>query len=717
MILFALRSVLSRSYDYPSVLLGKRCRPVRLPDKEEVDRLRDAVDKATAALLYLLEVRNGKSPLTESSTYGKDDPFTLTWMAEVLFRLPSTPQTEKAFAEHKTLVATTAKSTLERTEFLDTTDSKGDFKEVKSSFLKLRRLHLSKTLAGFGNSFFNAAAWIESVTLKYWTDFEAEIHRQLSYAAMGDSRFDPSELAFAFEGALLLHPTWVSPATVDKVFESLRLSTERQPFWRPVTPLIANDRGHVLFLISIEVANSILRSCEILDETDPRLRRFSQIEGQLRTYTTWLLGELEEIIDEESGRRRFVGWRSEYEEKTDRDTIYLWYTSHVLVFLLHYHSLLKAKIGSDGAHAAGLLVKQVSRAIPSYWADEPLRSIVSKRYEVLSTIEEQFVRRRENADQREAPPQSMILYGPPGTGKTTLAEQLAATLRRPLIVVTVSDFLAAGAAEIENRAKGVFEILRAQDDVVVLFDEIDQFLLDRNSKLYKDQDDVFKFMTPGMLTKLQDLRKAENCIFIISTNYYERIDSAIKRLGRIDAHFLLSLPDKNQRRALFTRFVSRQLGSTLDAAQDADFQAALDANKVLETSALFSYSDIWNLVNVRSSIEPKMKVTEIARTLADSAKELAPATSLSAYSSRFGGDSQSPYEEFFLLVYLLGESGKARSDSDNDALYRALDGVRGLIDVDTFDFLKGYVEDSALFEALSVRKSEILKGWVPAKKI
>jgi SpoVK/Ycf46/Vps4 family AAA+-type ATPase len=328
----------------------------------------------------------------------------------------------------------------------------------------------------------------------------------------------------------------------------------------------------------------------------------------------------------------------------------------------------------------------------------------------LSEIEEQYVVRRQTPDKADSAPQSMLLYGPPGTGKTTLAEQIAARLSRPLIVVTVSDFLAAGGAEIENRAKGVFEVLKAQEDVVVLFDEIDQFLLDRNSELYKDQDDVFKFMTPGMLTKLQDLRDAENSIFIIATNYYERIDSAIRRPGRIDRHFLLSVPDRAQRLELLVRFVSEHVNAAVDVAA---LRKSLEVSQVLQLTALFGYGDLLNLVRLRSTLDSAMDTDGIAGALANAAKTLDPAASLTAYRSRFEGNNQYPYEEFFLLLYLANESGKALSTSDRDAVHAALSQVHGLDGETTFEALKqrGYVEDQTLFDALSAHKTELLSGW------
>lgn len=55
--------------------------------------------------------------------------------------------------------------------------------------------------------------------------------------------------------------------------------------------------------------------------------------------------------------------------------------------------------------------------------------------------------------------------------------------------------------------------------MVILFDEIDQFMLDRDSEYFRDQETVFQFLTPGMLTKLADLRASKSVLFVVATNY------------------------------------------------------------------------------------------------------------------------------------------------------------------------------------------------------
>jgi hypothetical protein len=757
MILFALDAFRPRDKAKHSILIGEGFRPPKLPSKTE-KKLWRVIDAAKKTLVEMVNHSSGR-PLTTSGTYGEDDPFTLTWLTEILFRWidqPDVTRQEFAACRDKTLGA--GAKALERGPILET--GKTRFNEVPGAFLKVRRLHLAIATQRLsaGKS---SAEWIEKQTPNLWAEFDDTIHRQLSYSSMGEQKFDPAELAFALEGALLLHPNWVGRSTVDQVFEALKLSRDRHPFWRPLTPFLANDRGHVLFLISIEVANSILRACEVLHkEGDPN--RFSQFEAQLRTYSMWLLGEMEEIHNPAPDEPNLVGWRTEYE--SNRDTIQLWHTSHVLVFLVHYAALLKRKIAAGAVEAAGLQTRLPKR-LETYWQSEPLLSLSvgqgngdgERPYAVLQRIKKHYIEPRQerpkdpdgaqgraDSDAQAPPLYSMLLYGPPGTGKTTVAEQLAASLQRPLIIITVSDFLAAGAAEIENRAKGVFEVLCAQEEVIILFDEIDQFLLDRNSDFYHRQADIFKFMTPGMLTKLQDLRDAKNCIFVVATNYYERIDSAIKRRGRIDEHFLLSVPDQKRRRKIFERFVievlegkfadiqtkeayrnaatesapKQFLEAILSKEPDAELANLLQTadntvKDILEKTVLFGWGDLKNVVESQTKFQPGMDINSLVASLREATGKVDSAVSLSLYQRRFEGEGPFPFEEFFLLLYLLAESNKKLSQKDRETIGWFLAHMDDFYE-ETFDLKEKGIKDNLIFEKV---RSYLQENGCKAKRL
>src|SRR5581483_4813411 len=123
-----------------------------------------------------------------------------------------------------------------------------------------------------------------------------------------------------------------------------------------------------------------------------------------------------------------------------------------------------------------------------------------------------FLTRGDDGSVAQGSNRSAVLYGPPGTGKTTLAEWLAAALDWPLITVTPSDFMAQGTAAVEARAQAVFTALQVQRRAVVIFDEIDRLVLDRDRRDYLRSEGAFQLMTPSMLTKLNDLRKAGGVI-------------------------------------------------------------------------------------------------------------------------------------------------------------------------------------------------------------
>jgi SpoVK/Ycf46/Vps4 family AAA+-type ATPase len=225
----------------------------------------------------------------------------------------------------------------------------------------------------------------------------------------------------------------------------------------------------------------------------------------------------------------------------------------------------------------------------------------------------------------------MLLYGPPGTGKTTVAENIADHLRPNLL---------------ERNAKTIFDVLEAQTDCVVLFDEIDSFLLDRDSKRHEKQDTTFQFMTPSMLTKLNDLRRAERSIFIVATNYESRIDSAIKRTGRIDIKYLLLPPDKGVRRRILTDLMNKKWNTTPVISDDTW--------KELEQASLFlGYRDI------QAEVGSHRDNAALAKGLQNHART----TRLEPYRAKFDNDSdsQTPKTEFLAMIKLALEVDDLRA--------------------------------------------------------
>lgn len=145
---------------------------------------------------------------------------------------------------------------------------------------------------------------------------------------------------------------------------------------------------------------------------------------------------------------------------------------------------------------------------------------------------------------------SAILFGPPGTAKTTICESLAEALGWDFLVIDTSVFLADGLTNVAARIRYVFERLLALEETVILFDEIEEFCLDRETPGLGMES---RMLTTAMLTAINDLRRAERSIFFLATNRLRAFDSAIIRPGRFDMQLFVGTPNLEARVVLLNQ--------------------------------------------------------------------------------------------------------------------------------------------------------------------
>ncbi|MBC17127.1 MAG: hypothetical protein CL942_08750 [Desulfovibrio sp.] len=507
----------------------------------------------------IVDRMNKNKPITSSATYGDNDPLSLLWCAElfkdglddsgdsnVINTIKKQANRMGAFASNEILEFPPEKKVgPSGTQY----DIKPPEKNVHS-FISLRLLQLIKKVGSQEPS-------------DPFDFFERRLHLHLSYSDIPDSRFDPAELVFSLEGALRSKREAVSQETIQRAFEVLEAVQNLTPYWRPINPIYATAQGQILLPLSVEVANSLLRICCLLDHDDSKESLFSKHSAMFKRYFRWLKAQIREVdINSDSEQKPCWGWASEH--VGGENEIHLFQTSEILCFLINYRHILQDRIARRSLEASGLKVEQPIRKASNknkeatvYWDNnivdkfEPIQELgLNSRLRIYSFIGDKFIKPRNRSTKAEH--YSMLLYGPPGTGKSTVGENIAKALKWKFITVTPSDFLAGGAGEVEARAKAIFKCLEEQKDAVILFDEIDQFLLDRETSRYREQTGIFQFMTPGMLPKINDLRKRERSIFIIATNYEERIDPAIKRKGRVDFILPLMPPAYSLRKKIVT---------------------------------------------------------------------------------------------------------------------------------------------------------------------
>jgi hypothetical protein len=137
---------------------------------------------------------------------------------------------------------------------------------------------------------------------------------------------------------------------------------------------------------------------------------------------------------------------------------------------------------------------------------------------------------------------SMILYGPPGSAKTSLAKQIAYDLQWPFLEIGSRSFLREGSDRIDAEADRVFRHCGFLRDVVILFDELEELILDRDTK---DADKASRLLTTSMLPRIQELRDQRSAVFVFATNRLKSLDIAATRLGRFDIIKYVAYPDQN----------------------------------------------------------------------------------------------------------------------------------------------------------------------------
>lgn len=468
--------------------------------------------------------------------------------------------------------------------------------------------------------------------------FESNLHDHLSFSSIPDSRFDPAELVFCLEGLLLCAPEAVDSSLFSRVLQVLAEKQNTSAHWRPTKPFLASSRGDIILPVSVEVANSLMRSTETIDR-DRRYETFtSKTLPLVQRFWHWLRAR--SLRFDHKGKP-CVGWHSEH--VNEANLIHIWDTSQVMEFMLAFKAMMDRHIATKTLRLSGLDVKRpkpksgdASTAV-GRWKDkvrdfEPMLDAPNEN-RVYERILADFVTGWAAGKPRKF---SMLLFGPPGTGKSSLAENLAEVLEAPLVTVTVSDFLGGGGANVEARAKAIFQTLEAQNRSVILFDEIDSFLLDRDTKRYDGQDSLFQFLTPGMLTKFNDLRKRKRSIFIIATNFANRIDPAIKRAGRIDEQYLLPLPNAARR---------------IRILEELKVPIPDDATALKSKTAFFGYSDLKGAVE---AVDGKPTAEAVVELL----DKRSPATSFDSYLKNFRKDEKFPEDEFIGLMKLAVEIGK-----------------------------------------------------------
>eukprot|EP01090_Pellita_catalonica_P003035 TRINITY_DN1265_c0_g1_i1.p1 TRINITY_DN1265_c0_g1~~TRINITY_DN1265_c0_g1_i1.p1 ORF type:complete len:487 (+),score=77.55 TRINITY_DN1265_c0_g1_i1:148-1461(+) len=190
----------------------------------------------------------------------------------------------------------------------------------------------------------------------------------------------------------------------------------------------------------------------------------------------------------------------------------------------------------------------------------PLASVVLKesiKTEVFSDADEFVTPETAKWYQTHGIPykRSYLFYGPPGTGKSSLVQVLTGHLRRNLCFLQPSD------PRMTDEALAKC-LLSAPKNSVIVLEDIDALF----SKDRKTTQMTTPMTFSGLLNALDGVANPEGQIFVLTTNYVDRLDPALIRSGRVDVKVLFSLASRDQVTNMFLQFYPGEDAAATDFA-------------------------------------------------------------------------------------------------------------------------------------------------------
>ena len=157
-------------------------------------------------------------------------------------------------------------------------------------------------------------------------------------------------------------------------------------------------------------------------------------------------------------------------------------------------------------------------------------------------------------------PMGYLLCGPVGTGKSFLAMCAAGEIGIPCVML--KNFRSKYVGETEGNLERVLAVLRAMGPVMVVIDEADAALGDRDT----EGDSGTSSRVFGMIaTQMGDTRYRGRILWMLLTARPDLLPIDIKRQGRAEVHIPLFYPtDEEELRQMFV-VMARKLGTALKA--------------------------------------------------------------------------------------------------------------------------------------------------------
>ncbi|MCJ8306432.1 MAG: CDC48 family AAA ATPase [Nitrosopumilus sp.] len=141
------------------------------------------------------------------------------------------------------------------------------------------------------------------------------------------------------------------------------------------------------------------------------------------------------------------------------------------------------------------------------------------------------------------PHSGILLYGPPGCGKTLLAKVMASESEANMFPINGPEIMNKYYGESEAKLRDIFKEAKDNSPSIIFIDEIDA-IAPKREEVYGD---VEKRVVAQLLALMDGLNDRGNVIVLGATNRPDSIDPALRRPGRFDREFEISVPNEDGR--------------------------------------------------------------------------------------------------------------------------------------------------------------------------